>query len=104
MRMNHRTYALPAVCAVAGLVLLAGCTGMHGQEAAAQAAPVPPLPGDTDTRPAAPQETKKKPEDLPDRLFAPLDNTVNDINRDINRELDSEFPANRNNQTPDPGN
>jgi hypothetical protein len=103
--MNNRTYTLPAVCAVAGLVLLAGCTGMNGQETAAQAAPVPPPPGDTaDTRQAAPQETKKKPEDLPDRLFAPLDDTVNDINRDINRQLDSDFPANRNNKTPDPGN
>ena len=103
--MKNRIHPLPAVLVAAGLVVLAGCTGMNGRDSTAQAAPVPPPPGETaDTSENTPQGTTKNPEDLPDRLFAPLDDAVNDINRDINRGLDSEFPANGNSQTPDPGN
>ena len=92
--MNKRINPLASIFA-AGLVVLAGCTGMSGKDTEMQAAPVPPPPGVTDaaTQPDR-QDTQTQPKDLPDRLFAPLDDTVNDINRDINRELDSEFPGN----------
>jgi hypothetical protein len=99
--MNNRHNPLATVFA-ASLVLLAGCTGMNGGEAVTQAAPVPPPPGVTDgTRQQGSQNTKTQKEDLPDRLFAPLDNTVNDLNRDINRELDSEFPPDKKQAPPD---
>jgi hypothetical protein len=91
--MNKRNNSLPAVFFTAGLVALAGCTGMNGGEAVTQAAPVPPPPGVS--------AGTAQHEDLPDRVFAPLDDTVNDINRDINREIDSEFPANKKSTTPD---
>jgi hypothetical protein len=98
--MHNRNNSLPAVFFATGLVLLAGCTGMNGGGATTQAAPVPPPPGvSSDTTPQGTQETKK--EDLPDRLFAPLDDVVNDINRDTNRAIDSEFPPDKKN--PDPG-
>jgi hypothetical protein len=93
--MNNRKNLLPAVTATLSL-LLAGCSSMTGGEATSQAAPVPPPPGYTAA--SAPHETPKtktQKEDLPDRLFAPLDNTVNDINRDINREIDKEFPPDK---------
>ena len=99
--MNNRNNSLPAVFA-AGLVMLAGCTGMNGGEAVTQAAPVPPPPGVTNGESQqGPQNTKTEKEDLPDRLFAPLDNTVNDLNRDINREIDSEFPPDKKQTPPD---
>ena len=98
--MNNRNNPLPKIFAAAGLALLAGCSGMNGDEAVTQAAPVPPPPGVTDgTSQQGAQNTKTRKEDLPDRLFAPLDDTVNDINRDINREIDSEFPPDKQ-QTP----
>lgn len=91
--MNNRNNSLAAVFVAAGLVLLAGCTGMNGGEAATQAAPVPPPPAETaGTTQQGKQDAKTQQEDLPDRLFAPLDDSVNDINRDINREIDREFP------------
>jgi hypothetical protein len=99
--MTNRTHALPAILLLAGLVPLAGCAGMGNREAAAQAAPIPPPPGTgTSATQNTAQETKKKPEDLPDRVFAPLDNAVNVINRDINRDLDKEFPENKNSPPP----
>jgi hypothetical protein len=103
--MNNRNHSLPAVCVAAGLVLLAGCTGMNGGEAVTQAAPVPAPPGDAAgaVKQANP-DTGKQKEDLPDRVFAPLDDTVNVINRDINREIDSEYPANKDSPTPDSNN
>jgi hypothetical protein len=93
--MTKRNNSLPAVLLTAGLVVLAGCTGMNGGEAVTQAAPVPPPPGDN---------AGKHEEDLPDRVFAPLDDTVNVINRDMNREIDKEFPENETSPAPDPGN
>ena len=91
--MNNRNNSLAAVFVAAGLVVLAGCTGMNGGEAVTQAAPVPPPPGvSAGTNQNTRQDKKTHDEDLPDRVFAPLDDTVNDINRDINREIDSEFP------------
>jgi hypothetical protein len=100
--MNKRNNPLPAVFLAAGLVVLAGCTGMNGGEAVTQAAPVPPPPGDNAG--TVQQGTGKHKEDLPDRVFAPLDDTVNVINRDLNREIDSEFPENKASPTPDPSN
>jgi hypothetical protein len=104
--MDNRNNALTAVFLAAGIVLvLAGCTGMNGGEAVTQAAPVPPPPGDAaGTVQQGKPDTGKQEEDLPDRVFAPLDDTVNVINRDINRELDSEFPANENSPSSDSGN
>jgi len=99
--MMNRIHARPALLLVAGLVLLAGCTGLDKGEAAAQAAPVPPPPGTgTSAAQNAAQKTGKKPEDLPDRVFAPLDDAVDVINRDINRDIDREYPENKN--TPPP--
>ena len=97
--MNKRNHALPAVFLATGLAVLAGCTGMNGGEAVTQAAPVPPPPGDHAA--AVQQGTGKHKEDLPDRVFAPLDDAVNVINRDLNREIDNEFPENENSQAPD---
>jgi hypothetical protein len=100
--MNKRNNALSTVFAAAGLALLAGCTGMNGGEAVTQAAPVPPPPGVTDgTSQQGSQNTKTQKEDLPDRLFAPLDDSVNDLNRDINREINSEYPPNKKQTPPD---
>ncbi len=100
--MNNRNNPLPAVFVATGLVLLAGCTGMNGGAAVTQAAPVPPPPGvSTGTTPPGKQDTKTQKEDLPDRLFAPLDDTVNDLNRDINREIDKEYPPNEKQTSPD---
>jgi hypothetical protein len=94
--MNKRNNSLPAVFVAAGLAVLAGCTGMNGGEAVTQAAPVPPPPGvSAGTSQNTGQDMKTQQEDLPDRVFAPLDDTVNDINRDLNREIDREFPENR---------
>lgn len=91
--MTKRNNSLPAIFVAAGLVVLAGCTGMNGGEAVTQAAPVPPPPGVTaGTNQQDTQDKKTQKEDLPDRVFAPLDDTVNVINRDINREIDSEVP------------
>jgi hypothetical protein len=95
--MTNRIHARPALLLAAGLVLLAGCTGLDKREGAAQAAPVPPPPGTgTNATQNTAQKAGKKPEDLPDRVLAPLDNAVNVINRDINRDLDKEFPENKN--------
>jgi len=100
--MNKRNNSLPAVFLAAGLVVLAGCTGMNGGEAVTQAAPVPPPPGDdAGTVQQGKPDTGKQEEDLPDRVFAPLDDTVNVINRDMNREIDKEFPENETSPTPD---
>jgi hypothetical protein len=101
--MNKRNNSLPAVFIAAGLVVLAGCTGRNGGEAVTQAAPVPPPPGvSSGTTQNTGRHPKPQQEDLPDRVFAPLDDTVNDINRDINREIDSEFPANKKQTSPGP--
>jgi hypothetical protein len=99
--MKYRNDSLPAVFVVAGLVALAGCTGMNGGETATQAAPVPPPPAEAAATSQQDKQKKRQPEDLPDRLFAPLDDTVNDINRDINRQIDSEFPPDKKRPTPD---
>jgi hypothetical protein len=100
--MNMRNHALPAVFLATGLAVLAGCTGMNGGEAVTQAAPVPPPPGnDAATVQQGKPDTRKQEEDLPDRVFAPLDDTVNVINRDINREIDTEFPENKTSPTTD---
>ena len=100
--MNKRNNSLPAVFAAAGIAVLSGCTGMNGGEAVTQAAPVPPPPGvSAGTTQNTRQDNKTQDEDFPDRVFAPLDDTVNDINRDINREIDSEFPVNKKSTTPD---
>lgn len=103
--MTNRTHTFPAILLIAGLVALVGCAGTENRETATQAAPVPPPPG---TGPSATrntsQETKKQPEDLPDRVFAPLDDAVNVINRDINRNLDKEFPENKDSTSPGPDN
>ena len=102
--MKNRIHRLTALLLVAGLVLLAGCADRNAREAAAVAAPVPPPPGDAaDTHQNTPAQTNKQPDDLPDRLFAPLDDAVNIINRDTNREIDKEFPENRDSQNWDPG-
>ncbi len=94
--MNKRNNILPAVFAAASFLLLAGCTCMNGGKAAAPAAPVPPPPSQaTGTTPQGNQPVKTPKEDLPDRLFAPLDDTVNDLNHDINRDIDSESPPNK---------
>jgi hypothetical protein len=94
--MTRRNTSLPAVVVAAGLAVLAGCTGMAGDKAAMQAAPVPPPPsGSAAASQPDRQDTKPQQEDLPDRLFAPLDDTVNDINRDINRDIDSDPPSNK---------
>jgi hypothetical protein len=91
--MNNRNNSLPALFVATGLVLLAGCTVMNGGDAATQAAPVPPPPGESTGAVQKGKEiAKPQGEDLPDRLFAPLDNSVDDINRDINREIDRELP------------
>jgi len=101
--MNNPNHALPAVLLAAGLIVLAGCTGMNGGETATQAAPVPPPPGDdAKADQQGKPDTRKKEEDLPDRLFAPLDDTVNAINRDMNREIDKEFPENETSPAADP--
>jgi hypothetical protein len=103
--MTDRSNSLLAVFLAAGLAVLAGCTGMNGGEAVTQAAPVPPPPGDdAGTVQQGKPDTRKQEEDLPDRVFAPLDDTVNDINRDINREIDKEFPENETSATPDSSN
>jgi len=100
--MNNRKNSLPSALAAASLVLLAGCTGMNGGKAVTQAAPVPPPPGVTDSASQqGSQNTKTQKEDFPDRLFAPLDDSVNDLNRDINREIDSEFPPEKKQTPPD---
>jgi hypothetical protein len=100
--MNYLKNSLQAVYVTAGLVVLAGCTGMNGGKAATQAAPVPPPPAESGaTIQQGTRDTKTQREDLPDRLFSPLDDTVNDINRDINRQIDSEFPANKKQAAPD---
>jgi hypothetical protein len=100
--MTKRNNSLPAVFLAAGLVVLAGCTGMNGGEAVTQAAPVPPPPGDNAE--TVQQETEKHEEDLPDRVFAPLDDAVNVINRDMNREIDKDYPENETSPAPAPGN
>jgi hypothetical protein len=100
--MNRRSHSLPAVLLAAGLAALAGCTGMNGGEAVTQAAPVPPPPGDNaGTVQQGNTGTGKQEEDLPDRVFAPLDDAVNVINRDMNREIDKEYPENETSPTPD---
>ena len=100
--MNNLNHPLPALLLAAGLAVLAGCTGMNGGEAVTQAAPVPPPPGeDAGTVQQVKPDTGKQEEDLPDRVFAPLDDTVNIINRDMNREIDKEFPENETGPTPD---
>jgi hypothetical protein len=100
--MNKRNNPLPAVFIIAGLIVLAGCTGINGGEAVTQTAPAPPPPGvSAGTTQNTSQDNKTQNEDLPDRVFAPLDDTVNDINRDINREIDSDFPANKKQTPPD---
>jgi len=100
--MKNLNHALPAVLLAAGLAVLAGCTGMNGGEAVTQAAPVPPPPGnDSET---VQQGTGKQKEDLPDRVFAPLDDAVDVINRDMNREIDEEFPENETSPAPDSSN
>ena len=100
--MNNRNNSLAAVFVATGLVLLAGCTGINGGAAVTQAAPVPPPPGvSTGTTPPGKQDTKTQKGYLPDRLFAPLDDSVNDINRNINRDIDREFLPENKNTTPD---
>jgi hypothetical protein len=101
--MKNPNHALPAVLLAAGLMVLAGCTGMNGSEAATRAAPVPPPPGDNAaTVQQGKPDTRKQEEDLPDRVFAPLDDAVNAINRDMNREIDKEFPENETSPAADP--
>jgi hypothetical protein len=103
--MNNPNHALPAVILAAGLAVLAGCTGMNGGEAVTQAAPVPPPPGNNaGTVQQGTPDTGKQEEDLPDRVFAPLDDAVNVINRDMNRDIDKEFPENETGPIPEPGN
>ena len=103
--MNNLNHALPAFLLAAGLAVLSGCTGMNGGKAVTQAAPVPPPPGDdAGTVQQRKPGTGKQEEDLPDRVFAPLDDAVNVINRDLNREIDKEYPENEASPAPDPGN
>jgi hypothetical protein len=93
--MNMRINSLASIFAAAGLVVLAGCSGMSSKDTEMQAAPVPPPPGVTDgTTQQGRPDAQTQPKDLPDRLFAPLDDTVDEINRDINREIDSDVPEN----------
>jgi hypothetical protein len=103
--MNNLNHALPAILLAASVAVLAGCSGMNGGEAVTQAAPVPPPPGD---KAATVQQDKpgsgKQPEDLPDRVFAPLDDAVDDLNRDMNREIDKEYPENEDSKLPAPVN
>ena len=100
--MNNRNNSLAAVFVATGLALLAGCTVMKVGDAATQAAPVPPPPGESTGAVQKDKEiAKPQDEDLPDRLFAPLDDSVNDINRDINRDIDREFLPENKNTTPD---
>jgi hypothetical protein len=94
--MKNLNHALPAIILAAGLAVLAGCSGMNGGEAVTQAAPVPPPPGDG--------AKKVQQEDLPDRVFAPLDDAVDNINRDMNREIDKEYPENETSKLPAPVN
>jgi hypothetical protein len=103
--MMNRIHTFPVILLIASLVALVGCAGTENREAAVQTAPVPPPPGTgaSATRNTS-QETKKQPEDLPDRVFAPLDDAVNVINRDINRDLDKELPENKNSPPPNPDN
>jgi len=101
--MNNLKHAPPAILLAAGLAVLPGCSGINGGEAITQAAPAPPPPGDNAaTVQQGKPDTGKQKEDLPDRVFAPLDDAVNDINRDINHEIDSELPENK--TSPDSGN
>ena len=103
--MTDRNNSLLAVFLAAGLAVLAGCTGMNGGEAVTQAAPVPPPPGDdARTVQQGTPDTGKQQEDLPDRVFAPLDDAINDTNRDMNREIDKEYPENETGQLPAPVN
>jgi len=99
--MTHPGHALPVILLLAGLVSLPGCAGFDKRETADAAVPVPPPPGTGQSAVSStPQATKKEPEDLPDRVLAPLDDAVDDINRDINRDLDKEFPENKNSPPP----
>jgi hypothetical protein len=79
----HTKQAVFALVPVAWLCLLASCTPATGVDSAAGGTESADTPATT----AAPGEDQAdaKPTDIIDRMFSPLDNAVDDINRDLNQ-------------------
>jgi len=81
--MNQRQIKSILVCAAIGwLCLLVSCTpatnaGSGGNAESADAAAAAPASGEG--------QAESKPTDIIDRMFSPLDDAVDDINRDLNK-------------------
>lgn len=88
--MKHRqTRSIFASAPVVWLCLLAFCNPAAGSETDTSAVAVDKAVAE----PAhAEEQTDTQPEDVVDRIFAPLDDAVSDINRDINKD-DTSTPA-----------
>ena len=79
MKQRHKLFA----CSSTGwLCLLFACATATAEQPAGNAEPA-----DNTASTALPAEEQEdaQPQDIIDRLFAPLDNAVSDINRDLNK-------------------
>lgn len=82
--MKHRhKRSIPARTPVVWFCLLVFCNPSVGSEADASAAPVDKAATSTTH---VEGQTDVPQEDVVDRIFAPLDDAVSDINRDINKD------------------
>jgi hypothetical protein len=79
---RHYSTALIALACSAGFCLLVACTSMTGVDAGQGAAPPDEEAGGG--TPAGGQ-AGDQPTDIIDRVFSPLDNAVDEINRDLNK-------------------
>jgi hypothetical protein len=79
---NNRVFPVAEIFCCCALIY---CARLVAEEAPLNSAPA------TAAGPAA-QPASQPPEDILDRLFAPLDKAVADVNRDINSGDDSESP------------
>jgi hypothetical protein len=79
---HHHLKSIPVSAAIGWLWLLVSCTPATNVESAGKAQPA-------DATAAAPasgeEQAGAKPTDIIDRMFSPLDNAVDDINRDLNK-------------------
>lgn len=81
--MKHRhKRSIPARTPVVWFCLLVFCNPAAGSETDGNAAPVDKAATDPTH---AEEQTDVQHEDVVDRIFAPLDDAVSDINRDINK-------------------
>ncbi len=81
--MSHRHLkSIPAYAAIGWLWLLVSCTPLTNAESGGNAQPADAAAA---TPASGEEQAGAKPTDIIDRMFSPLDNAVDDINRDLNK-------------------